>query len=174
MQILEDRVDCRQATSMAVLLLERFMPAEANQSCAPGFLCGHATTDVVLDEHRQVRFQFLFKVVIELAAFQERAAPRDDVFQGGDHTSPPRGKLQQTSDNARDPLPVLGFRSELLHATLCYGIELRLTLIFRRAPLGLDPPLLHKTYQAEVNGALIDLQRLFAELLDPARNAVSM
>ena len=63
--------------------------------------------------------------------------------------------LQQASDHAGDALPVFGFGDELFPARLRNGIELGFAIVLRRAPLGLDPALLHQADEAEIDGALV-------------------
>src|ERR1039458_5233697 len=87
---------------------------------------------------------------------------------------PPRTELQQSSNHARDSLPILRFGDKLFAAGFRDGIELGFPVVLRCAPLSSNPALLNKPDQAEINGPLIHEQRFLADLLDPAGDAIAV
>src|SRR5579859_694921 len=54
------------------------------------------------------------------------------------------------------------------------GIKFRFSVVVRRAPGARDPAFLHQPHQRRINRALIDLQRLFADLFDAPRDSVTV
>src|SRR3954454_8534449 len=85
-----------------------------------------------------------------------------------------RPQLQQSSDHAGHAFPVLGFGNQLLTAALRNGVELGLAVVLRCAPFGLNPTLLNKTDQAEIDRPLIHEQRFVAQLLNAAGYAIAV
>src|SRR5450631_1801624 len=79
-------------------------------------------------------------------------------------------KTQYAPDYGRDCFPVLGFARQLLQSEFGDGVEPRLAVVFRSTPFRSDPALLLQAEQRRVNGSLIQLQNVVAQLLDAARN----
>ena len=70
-------------------------------------------------------------------------------------------------DRLRQPIPLPEFFRELLLAVGSQGIEPGHAARFRRLGLGLDPALIFKPVQRGVERALLDLQDIVRNLLDP-------
>src|SRR5947209_3583431 len=84
--------------------------------------------------------------------------------------SAPRRELQQASDDARNPLPVLGFGGQLLLSGGGNGVKLGFSIVLRRAPSGPNPPFLHQAHQAKIDGSLVHQQGVLAQLLNAPRD----
>src|SRR5579883_1399563 len=82
-----------------------------------------------------------------------------------------RGQSKQPPDHARDPLPVLSFSRQLPAAFDRNGVEARASVLVRSSPFGADPPLLLEPQQSGIDGALIQLEHGFADLLDAPRDS---
>src|ERR1700722_17410214 len=80
-------------------------------------------------------------------------------------------QFEDATDYARDAFPLRGFESELARSCFCDPIELRFAIIFGGAPIGGDPALLLEAEQGSVDGAFIQFEDVFADLLDTAGNA---
>jgi hypothetical protein len=78
---------------------------------------------------------------------------------------------QRAADHPGDPLPVLGFAPQLPSARGGDRIELRAAVVLGLSPFGADPALLYQPREAEIDRALVDAQRLLADLLDAQRQA---
>src|SRR5215470_6868939 len=76
---------------------------------------------------------------------------------------------QQAIDHSGDPLPVFRLSRQLLQAALCNGIEFRLAVVFRSAPLRRDPSFLLQPQKRRVNSSFVSEEHLFAQLLQPGR-----
>jgi len=92
-QIVQEGIEGRQPTGFSMSLVEGCGATHTNQCGAPR-LCGcHASTEVVLGEHRDVRLQFFLEVTIEVASSEESANARTPFPQSAEHLSPPRAEL---------------------------------------------------------------------------------
>jgi hypothetical protein len=80
-------------------------------------------------------------------------------------------EFEDTADHAGDALPLGGFERELLRACWCNRVELCLAIVVGGAPAGRDPALLLEAEQGSVDGALIQFEDVFADLLDAAGDA---
>src|SRR3990170_7236116 len=81
---------------------------------------------------------------------------------------------QHAADDAGHTLPIPRFRMELLPPGFRDAVEPGLPVVVRRAPGGRDPALLHQAHERGVDGALMDLQGIFADLFDAAGDAVAV
>src|SRR5436305_14968193 len=54
----------------------------------------------------------------------------------------PPFQTQYAADHARDALPVFGLARQLLPAAFGDGVKLGFPMVFRNAPIGIDPALL--------------------------------
>ena len=78
---------------------------------------------------------------------------------------------QHAADRCGHPFPVLRFFGKLFSSGLGELIELRLAVVLGVAPLGVDQPLLLEPVQRRVERALVDLQDVFGNLVDPQCDA---
>src|SRR2546426_4638819 len=106
-----------------MLFLKGDRASEANARTATCFIEAETSSHVVLDQHRQMRFDFLLEVLIELSNVPECAKSRPEMPQSREHTSPP-GETQHPTDDARDTFPARGFGRELLTAGPRNRVEL--------------------------------------------------
>src|SRR5689334_16160142 len=83
-------------------------------------------------------------------------------------------ELQYSIHRSGELFPIPGFSLQLLLAGLRDRVITRPPIVFGGAPLCGDPPALHKADKSGVDGAFVQLQRFGAELLEPARNPVSV
>src|ERR1019366_5702343 len=79
---------------------------------------------------------------------------------------------QHPSDQAGSTLPALALASELFAPGPGDGIESRLAIILRGAPLGTNPSVLRQPQQRGIYRALVQPQQFLAELLDPPRDSI--
>src|SRR6476661_5185122 len=87
---------------------------------------------------------------------------------------PPLSDPQYASNHSADALPVLGLRCQPLSPCPRDGIKLGFAIVIRCPPSAGNPPSLHQPHQRRINRSLIDLQSLFADLLDSSRDSVAV
>jgi len=92
-QILQEAIEGWQPAGFSMSLTEGCGATHPNQCRAPRLFGCHASTDVVLREHRDMRLQFFVEVTIQVAGSKERANTRTPFSQGAEHVSPPRAEL---------------------------------------------------------------------------------
>jgi len=80
-------------------------------------------------------------------------------------------ELEDAADHAGDPLPLFGFERELFRAFFGDRVELCFAIVVGGAPAGGDPALLLQAEQGSVDGALVQFEDVFADLLDTAGDA---
>src|SRR3989442_15323609 len=90
------------------------------------------------------------------------------------HSSPLTFDLQHSSDDAGEALPILGLMGELFPAGFGERIELRPAVVLRDPPFRADPPLLCEAQERCIDRAFIELQQFFADLFNPAGDAVAV
>src|SRR4051812_11681172 len=81
---------------------------------------------------------------------------------------------QDLSNHPRETLPILGFPRKLPTSRFRDGIKPRFPVVFRCAPLRSNPPFLHEAQQGRIDGALIQPEKLLAQLLDSTSDAVAV
>src|SRR4051812_48703598 len=81
------------------------------------------------------------------------------------------GRRDDHPDRLGVPLPFRELGRELTFAEGGETIVLRLAVVFGVAPFGLEPAALLETMQRRVERALLDLQPVFRDVLDPAQDA---
>src|SRR5215204_1574755 len=84
------------------------------------------------------------------------------------------GSLQNPGHRNRISRPPRRLRAELRPAPRRELVELRLAIVLREPPLGLDPSPLFQPVERRVQCALFNLQLRAARLGDPARDCVSV
>jgi hypothetical protein len=173
-QILAQSIKKRDRADFAMRFVQLVDAAQLDPGQTFRLVARQAPDDMILSQELDVRLEFELEVAVEIGALEHGAYAGNYPVQCAEHRLFFPFPLQKTRDGAGYPLPVLGFRDELFLAGLGDGVEPGLAIVLRYAPLRLDPFLLHQANQAEINGALVYLQRLFAHLLDAAGNAVAM
>ena len=117
----------------------------------------------------------VIELIVTLRSAQETAQLRRERAEPGlsscAHGYLFRFQPQHAANHTGNALPVLRFDLELLPAAPGDGIELRLAVVLRRAPLCRDPSLLLQPQQRGVHRALVQLEHVAAHLLDAPRNA---
>src|SRR5215468_8509344 len=83
----------------------------------------------------------------------------------------PSGRLQDLLDGGREPPPVLGLFSQLFAPGSGQFVILRLPVVFRHAPLGVDPPPLFQPQQRRIERPLVDDERPAGNLLNALGDA---
>jgi hypothetical protein len=81
---------------------------------------------------------------------------------------------QEAVDGRAHSFPVLSFDFELFPSAGGDRVELRAAVIFGSAPFGGDPAFLFHAEERGVECALVEVQEIFADLLDAARDAVAV
>src|SRR5579872_1193730 len=121
-----------------------------------------------------MRFELLFQISVECFPPEERTDASESFVEESQHGLAPSFQLQQTSDDAGDALPMFGFSGELFAAGLGNGVEPRLAVVLGYAPLRGNPALIYESHEAQIDSALIDLERILPDLLNAASNAVAV
>src|SRR3984957_13306644 len=80
-------------------------------------------------------------------------------------------EFEDAADHAGDPFPLFGFERELFRAFFGDRVELCFAIVVGGAPAGGDPALLLEAEQGSVDGAFIQFEDVFADLLDTAGDA---
>src|SRR5580704_634892 len=81
---------------------------------------------------------------------------------------------QHATNDSGNAFPVPRFGMELFPSGSGEGIELGFSVVVRRAPGARNPSLVSETHKRSVDCSLIDLQGLFADLLDAASDSITM
>src|SRR4026208_909184 len=110
-------------------------------------------------EQVQVRLQFLIEIIVELPPAKQSLYAREEFGQHRSSLRLLRRQAQQTPDDAGDAPPVLRFSGEVSAAGSRNRVELGLSVVLGSSTPGLNPTFLHKTDEAEVDRALVYLQR---------------
>src|SRR5262245_48333541 len=82
--------------------------------------------------------------------------------------------LQNLADRLGESFPVRRLDGELFAPRAGQFVILGATIVFRSAPLGLDPALLLHSVERRVERAFFDLQYVFGRLLNPLRDFVTV
>src|SRR5262249_54079990 len=82
--------------------------------------------------------------------------------------------IQQAGDDTGDPLPVPGFRGELLLSGAGERIVLRATVALGDSPPGADPAALLESEESGVERSLVHPQHLVGDLLESSGNPVAV
>src|ERR1700722_2910611 len=80
-------------------------------------------------------------------------------------------EFEDAADHAGDAFPLGGLAYELLRAFCGDRVELCFAVVVGGAPAGGDPALLLEAEQGSVDGAFVQLEDVFADLLDAAGDA---
>src|SRR5438270_2497491 len=81
------------------------------------------------------------------------------------------GRSHDGVDRRGEPPPTCGFVAELPLPGFRQLVELCLPVVFRRSPLRVDPAAILEAVERRIERALIDLQHVARDLLDPLRDA---
>ena len=118
-----------------------------------------------------MRGHFAIQLVVSAAAAKK-------ICQLGKHPSEvPHGSgllTQQLLHQAGQLAPTLGFLFERFHSGFGDGVVFRFPAVFGRVPFALDPALLFQANQSWIERALIELQQILGNLLQPRGDAVSV
>src|SRR5207249_11500407 len=88
--------------------------------------------------------------------------------------SSPGLKTKEALNRRRHTPPILGFPGESSPPGCSNGVKSRLAILLGRSPLGSNPSFLLHSQESRIESALVEPQHVFADLLDPARNAVTV
>lgn len=83
-------------------------------------------------------------------------------------------RVEDLVNGENQPIELLALGSELPAACDCERIEASATVIFGRAPLGLDPAIEEEPLQRGIERALANLQYVLGNLSKALRDPVSM
>src|SRR6266513_2431301 len=83
-----------------------------------------------------------------------------------------RRKLEHPADYPGHPVPVFRFPGELFTAHRGVWVKLRLAVFLGNAPARGDPFPLLEPHERRIDGSVVRLQNVFADLLNPARNPI--
>ena len=110
-QILEDILDIVDAAHVATLLFNLVHAAQRAQSCVMGFFRLDALRDQLLLTHGKMETQFVFKVVVKLAAFEElfKCNQRLLIFSMAHSV----GRFHNARDPRHHPVPLRRFGFEV-------------------------------------------------------------
>src|SRR5262249_7518427 len=103
-----------------------------------------------------------------------RAQAAQNNFDGSHCESPFLSSLQNLGDRPGESFPVRGLDAELFAPRASEVVVLGAAIVFRSAPLGLDPTLLLHSVERRVERSFFDLQNVFGQLLDPLRYFVTV
>src|SRR5579864_2836033 len=81
---------------------------------------------------------------------------------------------KQLGNYRRHALPAFGFSSELFFAGACQRVVAGAAIVFRSAPLGRNPAALFEAQECGVERALIQLEKVFGNLLDALGDTVTV
>src|SRR5258708_5140869 len=81
---------------------------------------------------------------------------------------------QQSAHDGCNPLPVLRFHGELLSSLTGEAVELRFAIVVGNSPTCGDPFSLLKPQQGRVERPLIELKKVFGDLLDAAGDSIAV
>ncbi len=158
-------------------LLHRVPPAEAAHGRAAGLVRIHPGAHVVVGLHLQMEPDLVVQLALEAIAPEQRAQPRSgdappahEPSSGARSAIEPR-KRSMVVDMRCQSSVVLG---ELSSPGRSDRVELRLPVLLRGAPFRRNPLLLLHAQERRIERALIELQQLAADLLDPPGEAVAV
>src|SRR5262249_47909926 len=155
------RVHSATFADFTALLLQRFNPANGENSCAAGLLRNHAAFDVQLCLTVEVIAQLGIEFVLHLASIEKKAKNRFEVH----------AQLLDSADNAADGSgqtnPVFALDTKLISPALRQLVVSRLAVVLRCFPACLDPTLFLQAMQRRVKRTLVDLEHAFGYLLNP-------
>ena len=83
--VLEEGIDQRQTARGAMRFLQLGAASQLDLRGAASLFRSHAAADVVLREHRQVRFELFIEIPIQAARPQEGAYPRKQILKSRQH-----------------------------------------------------------------------------------------
>src|SRR5688500_17514399 len=84
------------------------------------------------------------------------------------------GSADHLGDGSRETCPVIDLGTERLPTTGREGIELRLALVLREPPLGLDRALVFEPVERGVKRAFLDAECVIRGVLDPPGDGVAV
>src|SRR5262245_38790608 len=82
-----------------------------------------------------------------------------------------RRVLEESGDDAGGAVPARCFARKLLSTSPGDRVILRAAVVLRRPPLGRNPPFLLESQQRGIQGALVQTERVAADLFDAPRDA---
>src|SRR5690242_14457337 len=106
-------------------------------------------------------------------ARSRRASRCRSVMNDSSFSRASRGRHHRV-DRRREPAPRRRFRGELALACVREVVVLRLSIVFGGAPLRRDPASVLESMQCGVERALVHLQDVLRDLLDPLRHSPAM
>src|ERR1700730_5810649 len=85
-----------------------------------------------------------------------------------------RSRPKESFDDGCGLFPTSGLGLQLSAPVACQSIEARLSVVLGSAPCGSDGTFLLQLQQRRVQLALVELEKIPADLLDPPRDRVAM
>jgi hypothetical protein len=163
------RVQPGQSPRITAFFLVLLDAAERDQRLPPGFpgieaALAHEPFGVHLDVEAHLRVHGRVEA-IPTPQPAPLPHPRSDLLSR---------RPQRHRDRFREPVPARRFLAKPRAAGRGEVIELRLAVVLRRSPLGVDQPLLFEAVQRGIQCALLNLERTTRNLLNPQQHAVAV
>src|SRR5262249_38193337 len=185
----KERVLDKQARAMATILPDRFEPsaaahvvtlffnprqiAETSFSAPSRFIRRHAAPDVLLHAHVHVELQLVCDLPVDRFGAPQPPNPAEKVLQPHNSYAPLSG-AQNFADGEREALPVLLFNVQLFAAGGCEFVKAGAAVVFRYAPLRLDPLFLLKTVEGGIERPFFNFEHLLGHLHDALADTIAV
>jgi hypothetical protein len=168
--ILEELLEQRTASRVAHALFDLFDALQLEEGRTPRIVLRHARAPPLVGGHVDIGAQLDVEVMLDVPAVQNVAEETREA-RGPSHCLASGSGGDGGGDGPGDELPARRFRVEVAAARLGELVELRPAVVFRLAPLGLQPALLFEAVERGKERTGLDVEGAAGDLRDSARDA---